>query len=147
MNLSRHLYEKQEIKYGQLFCYRWNYNSSSLESVSHKAMRVIVFACSMGTLSKVASLLLFDLTEVLSDLQLKVIRLLKNLSRNFKLNSTNISNINRLGNSVGLIAHPIQVLYINPQSYNDLFDFILVRWFDSLYEVLNYIKGSDSPNK
>ena len=49
---------------------------------------------------------------------------------------------------IGMVIFPsIPAWYTNPQTIEDVIDFIVVRFFDSLGEDLNYIRRWKGPNK
>ena len=58
-----------------------------------------------------------------------------------------IENIKRLALAGASIVPPIPAWYTNPQTIEDIIDFIVVRLFDSLGEDFNYIKRWNGPIK
>ena len=138
---------KLEVQSGKLSCYRWNDHSASIASGSHKTKGMVIVPCSMGTLGRIASGFSLDLIERCADVHLKENRPLIISPRESPLNLIHIENIKRLASAGALIVPPIPAWYTNPQSINDIIDFIVVRLFDSLGENLNSIKRWDGPNK
>ena len=138
---------KLGVETGELNCYRWNDHSASIASGSHKTMGMVIVPCSMGTLGRIASGFSLDLIERCADVHLKENRPLIISPRESPLNLIHIENIKRLATAGALIVPPIPAWYTNPQSIEDIIDFIVVRLFDSLDENLNYIKRWDGPNK
>ncbi len=138
---------KLGVKLGKLTCYRWNDNSASIASGSHKTKGMVIVPCSMGTLGRIASGFSLDLIERCADVHLKENRPLIISPRESPLNLIHIENIKRLATAGALIVPPIPAWYTNPQTIDDLIDFIVVRLFDSLGENLNNIKRWDGPNK
>ena len=138
---------KLEVKSGKLSCYRWNDHSASIASGSHKTKGMVIVPCSMGTLGRIASGFSLDLIERCADVHLKENRPLIISPRESPLNLIHIENIKRLASAGALIVPPIPAWYTNPQSINDIIDFIVVRLFDSLGEDLNCIKRWNGPNK
>ena len=136
---------KLGVKSGKLTCYRWNDHSASIASGSHKTRGMVIVPCSMGTLGRIASGFSLDLIERCADVHLKENRPLIISPRESPLNLIHIENIKRLANAGALIVPPIPAWYTNPQSIEDIIDFIVVRLFDSLGEDLNYIKRWDGP--
>ena len=139
--------KKLEVNSGKLNCYRWNDHSASIASGSHKTKGMVIVPCSMGTLGRIASGFSLDLIERCADVHLKEKRPLIIAPRESPFNLIHIENIKRLATAGALIVPPIPAWYTNPQTIEDIIDFIVVRLFDSLGENLNYIKRWDGPNK
>ena len=142
-------YWRNELKVetGKLTCYRWNDHSASIASGSHKTKGMVIVPCSMGTLGRIASGFSLDLIERCADVHLKEKRPLIISPRESPLNLIHIENIKRLATAGALIVPPIPAWYTNPQTIEDIIDFIVVRLFDSLGEDLNYIKRWEGPDK
>tara|TARA_B100000700_G_scaffold329369_1_gene450767 strand:+ start:608 stop:1216 length:609 start_codon:yes stop_codon:yes gene_type:complete len=138
---------KLRIKSGKLTCYRWNDHSASIASGSHKTKGMVIVPCSMGTLGRIASGFSLDLIERCADVHLKENRPLIISPRESPLSLIHIDNIKRLATAGALIVPPIPAWYTNPQTIEDIIDFIVVRLFDSLGEDLKYIKRWEGPNK
>ena len=147
MAQSAYWRNKLEVFSGKLKCYRWNDHSASIASGSHKTKGMVIVPCSMGTLGRIASGFSLDLIERCADVHLKERRPLIISPRESPLNLIHIENIKRLASAGALIVPPIPAWYTNPQSINDIIDFIVVRLFDSLGEDLNYIKRWEGPIK
>ena len=138
---------KLRVKSGNLTCYRWNNHSASIASGSHKTKGMVIVPCSMGTLGRIASGFSLDLIERCADVHLKENRPLVICPRESPLNLIHIENIKRLASAGALIVPPIPAWYTNPQTIDDIIDFIVVRLFDSLGEDLDNIKRWVGPNK
>ncbi len=138
---------KLHVNSGELTCYRWNDHSASIASGSYKTKGMVIVPCSMGTLGRIASGFSLDLIERCADVHLKENRPLIISPRESPLNLIHIENIKRLAHAGALIVPPIPAWYTNPQTIEDIIDFIVVRLFDSLGENLNYIKRWDGPIK
>jgi len=136
---------KLGVKLGKLTCYRWNDHSASIASGSHKTKGMVIVPCSMGTLGRIASGFSLDLIERCADVHLKENRPLIISPRESPLNLIHIENIKRLANAGALIVPPIPAWYTNPQTVDDIIDFIVVRLFDSLGEHFNNVKRWDGP--
>ena len=139
--------KKLDVKSGKLTCYRWNDNSASIASGSHKTKGMVIVPCSMGTLGRIASGFSLDLIERCADVHLKENRRLIISPRESPLSLIHIENIKRLAIAGASIVPPIPAWYTNPQTIEDIIDFIVVRLFDSLGEDLNYIKRWNGPIK
>ncbi len=138
---------KLKVKSGNLTCFRWNDHSASIASGSHKTNGMVIVPCSMGTLGRIASGFSLDLIERCADVHLKEKRPLIISPRESPLNLIHIENIKRLASAGASIVPPIPAWYTNPQTIDDIIDFIVVRLFDSLGEDFNYIKRWEGPNK
>ncbi len=138
---------KLEVKKGKLKCYRWNDHAAAIASGSHKTKGMVIVPCSMGTLGRIASGFSLDLIERCADVHLKENRPLIISPRESPLNLIHIENLKRLAIAGALIVPPIPAWYTNPQTIEDIIDFIVVRLFDSLGEDFNYIQRWDGPNK
>ena len=138
---------KLHVNSGKLTCYRWNDHSAEIASGSHKTKGMVIVPCSMGTLGRIASGFSGDLIERCADVHLKENRPLVISPRESPLNLIHIENIKRLATAGALIVPPIPAWYTNPQTIDDIIDFIVVRLFDSLGEDLNYISRWNGPNK
>ena len=138
---------KLDVKSGKLTCYRWNEHSASIASGSYKTKGMVIVPCSMGTLGRVASGFSSDLIERCADVHLKENRPLIISPRESPLNLIHIENIKRLASAGALIVPPIPAWYTNPQTIEDIIDFIVVRLFDSLGEDFDYINRWHGPIK
>ena len=136
-----------KVDSGKLTCYRWNDHSASIASGSHKTKGMVIVPCSMGTLGRIASGFSLDLIERCADVHLKENRPLIISPRESPFNLIHIENIRRIAKAGALIVPPIPAWYTNPQTIEDIIDFIVVRLFDSLGEELNNIKRWNGPNK
>ncbi len=139
--------KKLDVKSGKLKCYRWNDHSAAIASGSHKTKGMVIVPCSMGTLGRIASGFSLDLIERCADVHLKENRPLIISPRESPLNMIHIENLKRLASAGATIVPPIPAWYSNPQTIEDIIDFIVVRLFDSLGEDLDYIKRWEGPRK
>ena len=139
--------KKLEVNSGKLTCYRWNDHSASIASGSHKTKGMVIVPCSMGTLGRIASGFSLDLIERCADVHLKENRRLIISPRESPLSLIHIENMKRLAIAGASIVPPIPAWYTNPQTIEDIIDFVVVRLFDSLGEDLNYIKRWNGPIK
>ena len=108
---------------------------------------MVIVPCSMGTLGRIASGFSLDLIERCADVHLKENRRLIISPRESPLSLIHIENMKRLAIAGASIVPPIPAWYTNPQTIEDIIDFIVVRLFDSLGEDLNYIKRWNGPIK
>ena len=139
--------KKLNVESGKLTCYRWNDHSASIASGSHKTNAMVIAPCSMGTLGRIASGFSLDLIERCADVHLKENRKLIISPRESPLNLIHIENLKRIASAGALIVPPIPAWYTNPETIDDIIDFIVVRLLDCLGENLDYIKRWDGPIK
>ena len=85
--------------------------------------------------------------ERCADVHLKENRRLIISPRESPLSLIHIENMKRLAIAGASIVPPIPAWYTNPQTIEDIIDFIVVRLFDSLGEDFNYIKRWNGPIK
>ena len=138
---------KLEVYSGKLNCYRWNDNSASIASGSHKTKGMVIVPCSMGTLGRISSGFSLDLIERCADVHLKENRPLIISPRESPFSLIHIENIKRLAIAGALIVPPIPAWYTNPKTIEDIIDFIVARLFDSLDENLDIINRWNGPVK
>tara|TARA_Y100001968_G_scaffold322564_1_gene358861 strand:- start:15443 stop:16051 length:609 start_codon:yes stop_codon:yes gene_type:complete len=131
--------KRLSVESGQINCHRWNDNSASIASGSHKTKGMVIVPCSMGTLGRIASGVSIGLIERCADVHLKEKRPLIISPRESPLNLIHIENIKCLAIAGASIVPPIPAWYTNPKDIDELIDFIVVRLFDSLGEELKGI--------
>ena len=136
-----------KISSGKLNCFRWNDHSASIASGSHKTKGMVIVPCSMGTLGRIASGFSLDLIERCADVHLKEKRPLIISPRESPFNLIHLENLKSLATAGAIIVPPIPAWYTNPETIEDMIDFIVVRLFDSLGEDLDNIKRWIGPNK
>tara|TARA_B100000965_G_scaffold394555_1_gene406932 strand:- start:4686 stop:5294 length:609 start_codon:yes stop_codon:yes gene_type:complete len=135
------------VESGKLNCYRWNDHAAAIASGSHKTNGMVIVPCSMGTLGRIAAGFSVDLIERCADVHLKENRPLIISPRESPFNLIHLENLKRLSEAGALIVPPIPAWYTNPNTIEDMIDFIVVRLFDSLGEDLNNIKRWVGPEK
>ena len=101
----------------------------------------------MGTIGRISSGYAQGLIERCADVHLKEKRPLIIAPRESPLNLIHLRNLTALTEAGASIIPPIPAWYSNPQSIDDLIDFIVVRLFDSLGEDLSIIKRWEGPLK
>ncbi len=132
---------------GKLNCYRWNDNAAPIASGSHKTKGMVILPCSMGTLGRIASGFSLDLIERCADVHLKEKRPLIISPRESPFNLIHLENLKSIALAGGQIVPPIPAWYSNPETIDDLIDFIVVRLFDSFGENLDKIERWKGPKK
>ena len=109
----------------------------------HKGM--VVVPCSMGTVGRLAAGLAGDLLERCADVHLKEARPLVIAPREMPWNLLHLRNLTTLAEAGARIAPPIPAWYTQPESIDDMLDFLVMRLFDSLGESLTDQKRWQGP--
>ena len=121
---------------GELRCHRWNDQSVSIASGSHRTRGMVILPCSMGTVGRIASGVATDLMERCADVHLKEGRPLVICPRETPWNLIHLRNLTALAEAGARIAPPAPAWYHQPQSLEEMVDFLVIRVFDCLgYEL------------
>ena len=121
---------------GELRCHRWNDQSVSIASGSHRTRGMVILPCSMGTVGRIASGVATDLMERCADVHLKEGRPLVICPRETPWNLIHLRNLTALAEAGARIAPPAPAWYRQPQSLEEMVDFLVIRVFDCLgYEL------------
>jgi 4-hydroxy-3-polyprenylbenzoate decarboxylase len=135
---------------GQLRCHRWNDQSVGIASGSFRTKGMVILPASMGTVGRIASGVALDLVERAADVHLKEGRPLVICPRETPWNLIHLRNLTTLAEAGARIAPPVPAWYHQPQSIEDMVDFLVIRVFDVLgYDLgnLNRWQGAlGSPN-
>ena len=121
---------------GELRCHRWNDQSVSIASGSHRTRGMVILPCSMGTVGRIASGVATDLMERCADVHLKEGRPLVICPRETPWNLIHLRNLTALAEAGARIAPPAPAWYHQPRSLEEMVDFLVIRVFDCLgYEL------------
>ena len=123
---------------GQLRCHRWNDQSVGIASGSFRTKGMVILPASMGTVGRIASGVALDLVERAADVHLKECRPLVICPRETPWNLIHLRNLTTLAEAGARIAPPVDAWYHQPQSIEDMVDFLVIRVFD----VLGYDLGN-----
>ena len=123
---------------GQLRCHRWNDQSVGIASGSFRTKGMVILPASMGTVGRIASGVALDLVERAADVHLKECRPLVICPRETPWNLIHLRNLTTLAEAGARIAPPVPAWYHQPQTIDDMVDFLVIRVFD----VLGYELGS-----
>ena len=123
---------------GQLRCHRWNDQSVGIASGSFRTKGMVILPASMGTVGRIASGVALDLVERAADVHLKECRPLVICPRETPWNLIHVRNLTTLAEAGARIAPPVPAWYHQPQSIEDMVDFLVIRVFD----VLGYDLGN-----
>lgn len=117
---------------GNLICHRWGDVGAAIASGSFRTSGMVIMPCSMSTVAKIAAGLSSDLLERAADVQLKEGRQLVIVPRETPLSLIHLRNLTTLAEAGARIVPAIPAWYHNPQTIEDLVDFVVARAFDQL---------------
>ena len=117
---------------GKLYCHPWGDVGANIASGSFRTQGMIIMPCSMSTVAKIAAGLSSDLLERAADVQLKEGRSLVLVPRETPFSLIHLRNLTTLAEAGVRIVPAIPAWYHNPQSINDLVDFVVARVLDQL---------------
>ncbi|MBG1267690.1 flavin prenyltransferase UbiX [Nostoc sp. WHI] len=117
---------------GKLRCHPWSDIGAGIASGSFATLGMMIIPCSMSTVAKLAVGLSSDLLERAADVQLKEGRKLVIVPRETPFSLIHLRNLTSLA-EVGIrIVPAIPAWYHNPQTIEDLVDFVVARALDQL---------------
>ncbi len=93
---------------------------------------VVICPCSMGTLGRIAAGLSDNLLERVADVALKEQKRLLLVPRETPLNQIHLQNLLRVSQAGGQILPAMPAFYQQPQSIEDLVDFVVGKVLDNL---------------
>lgn len=117
---------------GKLRCHPWGDVGANIASGSYRTLGMIVMPCSMSTVAKLAAGLSSDLLERAADVQLKEGRKLVIVPRETPFSLIHLRNLTSLAEAGARIVPAIPAWYHNPQTIEDLVDFVVARVLDQL---------------
>ena len=117
---------------GKLRCHPWGDVGANIASGSFRTLGMVVMPCSMGTVAKLAAGLSSDLLERSADVQLKEGRKLVIVPRETPFSLIHLRNLTTLAEAGARIVPAIPAWYHNPQTIEDLVDFVVARALDQL---------------
>jgi len=117
---------------GKLYCHAWGDVGANIASGSFRTLGMIVIPCSMSTVAKLAAGLSSDLLERAADVQLKEGRKLIIVPRETPFSLVHLRNLTTLAEVGARIVPAIPAWYHNPQTIEDLVDFVVARALDQL---------------
>ena len=117
---------------GKLHCHPWGDVGANIASGSYRTLGMVVIPCSMGTVAKLACGLSSDLLERSADVQLKEGRKLVIVPRETPFSLIHLRNLTTLAEAGARIVPAIPAWYHNPQTIEDLVDFVVARTLDQL---------------
>jgi len=125
--------EQAEVpRQGKLRCHPWSDVGASIASGSFRTLGMIIIPCSMSTVAKLAVGLSSDLLERAADVQIKEGRKLVIVPRETPFSLIHLRNLTTLAETGVRIVPAIPAWYHNPQTIEDLVDFVVARALDQL---------------
>jgi len=131
---------------GQFRYYEQRDFNAGMASGSFKTAGMVICPCSMGTLGSLANGLSANLIHRAADVHLKERRKLVLVPRETPLSSIQLGNMKQLVDAGAVVLPAMPGFYHDPQSIDDLINFIVVRICDHLGVETNLMKrwGSES---
>lgn len=117
---------------GKLRCHPWGDVGANIASGSFRTLGMVVIPCSMSTVAKLSAGLSSDLLERSADVQLKEGRKLVIVPRETPFSLIHLRNLTTLAEAGARIVPAIPAWYHNPQTVEDLVDFVVARTLDQL---------------
>ncbi len=117
---------------GKLICHAWSNVGATIASGSFRTLGMVVIPCSMSTVGKLAAGLSSDLLERAADVQLKEGRKLVLVPRETPFSLIHLRNLTTLAEAGARIVPAIPAWYHDPQTIEDLVDFVVARALDQL---------------
>jgi 4-hydroxy-3-polyprenylbenzoate decarboxylase len=130
---------------GGLRCHRWNDQAASIASGSYRTAGMVILPASMGTVGRIASGVALDLIERAADVHLKEGWPLVVAPRELPWNLVHLRNLTALAEAGARIAPPVPAWYHQPQSLQEMVDFLVIRVFDSLGLELGELRRWQGP--
>jgi 4-hydroxy-3-polyprenylbenzoate decarboxylase len=121
-----------EPHHGKLICHRWGDVGAGIASGSFRTQGMIVTPCSMSTVAKISAGLSSDLLERAADVQIKEGRPLIVVPRETPFSLIHLRNLTSLAEAGVKIVPAIPAWYHQPQTIEDLVDFVVARTLDQL---------------
>ena len=117
---------------GNLRCHPWGDVGAAIASGSHPTAGMVVIPCSMSTVGRLAAGLSGDLLERAADVQLKEGRKLVIVPRETPFSLIHLRNLTTLAEAGARIVPAIPAWYHNPETIEDLVDFVVARALDQV---------------
>lgn len=120
------------ISQGKIHCHRFQDVGATIASGSFHTRGMVIIPCSMSTVAKIACGLSSDLLERAADVQLKENRPLVIVPRETPFSLIHLRNLTTLAEAGARIVPAIPAWYHQPQTIEDLVDFVIARTLDQL---------------
>ena len=140
--------DRAESQSGKLICHQWADVGATIASGSFRTLGMLIIPCSMATVAKIAHGLSSDLLERAADVHLKEGRRLVLVPRETPFSLIPLRNLTTLAEAGARIVPAIPAWYHNPQTIEDLVDFVIARALDQLdidSDLIQRWQGKQSP--
>jgi 4-hydroxy-3-polyprenylbenzoate decarboxylase len=140
--------DQAESQSGKLICHQWADVGATIASGSFRTLGMLIIPCSMATVAKIAHGLSSDLLERAADVHLKEGRRLVLVHRETPFSLIHLRNLTTLAEAGARIVPAIPAWYHNPQTIEDLVDFVIARALDQLdidSDLIQRWQGKQSP--
>jgi 4-hydroxy-3-polyprenylbenzoate decarboxylase len=117
---------------GKLHCHSWSDVGANIASGSFRTLGMVIIPCSMSTVAKLAVGLSSDLLERAADVQIKEGRKLVIVPRETPFSLIHLRNLTALAEVGVKVVPAIPAWYHQPQTVEDLVDFVVARALDQL---------------
>ncbi len=117
---------------GILRCHRYGDVGATIASGSFRTLGMLIIPTSMSTVAKIATGLSSDLLERAADVQIKEGKPLVIVPRETPFSIIHLRNLTTLAEAGVKIVPAIPAWYHNPQTIEDLVDFVVARALDQL---------------
>jgi flavin prenyltransferase len=114
--------QMSNVETGKLNCHAWGDVGANIASGSFRTLGMLIIPCSMSS----------DLLERAADVQLKEGRKLVVVPRETPFSLIHLRNLTTLAEAGARIVPAIPAWYHNPQTIEDLVDFVVARALDQL---------------
>lgn len=122
--------EQADVWEGELTCHAAGNVGATIASGSYRTQGMLVIPCSMSTVGKLAAGLSGDLLERAADVQIKEGKKLVIVPRETPLSVIHLRNLTTLAEAGVRIVPAIPAWYHQPQTIEDLVDFVIARALD-----------------
>lgn len=126
------VFSDSAVNHGELKYHHFRNFHAGIASGSFLTTGMVICPCSMGTLSSLANGLSSNLIHRAADVHLKERRKLIVMPRETPLGSIQLENMKRLADAGAVVLPAMPGFYHEPQTIQDLVDFVVARICDQL---------------
>ena len=137
--------ERLKIKSGELICHHWDEHVAAIASGSYQTRAMLIVPCSMGTVGRINAGVAIGLIERCADVHLKEGRPLLIAPREMPFNLIHLRNLTSLAEAGATISPPIPAWYTQPNTLDEMVDFLVIRMLDGLEADLASLRRWNGP--